>query len=532
MIKVNQDTKDAYKAYGGHKDVEIRIPDLDITLTNEDIVAQSLSLTEAIENTENLSFIGCIASVLKFKCTDIVQELKGQYIECDITAGDTETIPLFRGYIDSVTNSSHEQVTMEIVAYDALYKINELDVTSWYNSLTFPITIRNMRDSFFNYVGVQQEDDYLTNDPMTVYKTMDNKTIKGADIIKLICEINGSYGRISRTGKFQFVHLVEGTQALYPREDLYPADDLYPSAENALDNVSKAHYMSIDFENYEVKPITKVQLIAKDGSIVASAGTGDNVFTIDNNPLIWDKTTADLQTAATNLYNTIQHLWYVPSNVTAVGLPYVECGDFILTATKRSIVRSYVLNRNLTGIQALRDNYVAEGDKEQPTYTPNVQTQISANANAIRSEYTRASGVESNLNTGLSNANGRISRVDADLGNFKSITTDNISAINGNISSLHADVANVNSLVATKASISQLDAVSARIGSLEARAITTGSLRSAIANLGSIAVSTVNASSISCGGGMSCSSLSVGGSGAQWIGKWIDGKWCKYLGSS
>ena len=34
MIKVNQDTKNAYKAYGGHKEVEIRIPGADITLTN------------------------------------------------------------------------------------------------------------------------------------------------------------------------------------------------------------------------------------------------------------------------------------------------------------------------------------------------------------------------------------------------------------------------------------------------------------------------------------------------------------------
>ena len=64
---------------------------------------------------------------------------------------------------------------MDITAYDALYKINEMDVTSWYNSLTFPITIANMRNSFFNYVGITQEADYLPNDPMTVNKTIDNK---------------------------------------------------------------------------------------------------------------------------------------------------------------------------------------------------------------------------------------------------------------------------------------------------------------------------------------------------------------------
>ena len=114
MIKVNQDTKNAYKAYGGHKEVEIRIPGADITLTNTDILSQSLSLTEAIESGENLTFTGCIASCLKFKCADIVQDIKGQYIECDITAGDTQTIPIFRGYIDSDTNSRHEPINMKI----------------------------------------------------------------------------------------------------------------------------------------------------------------------------------------------------------------------------------------------------------------------------------------------------------------------------------------------------------------------------------------------------------------------------------
>lgn len=427
MYRVNQDTKDAFKAYGGHKEVEIRIPELDITLTNTDIVAQSLSLTESIESSENLTFTGCIASCLKFKCVDIIQDIKGQYIECDITPENCETVPLFRGYIDSVTNSSHEQMTMDIVAYDALYKINELDVTSWYNSLTFPISIKNMRDSFFTYVGIQQKADYLSNDGMSVYKTLDNKTIKGADIIKPICQINGRYGKIGRTGLFEYVQLVEGTEALYPREDLYPADDIYPSAENALDNVSKAHYMGINFENYRVTPIDKVQLIGKDGSIVATAGSGSNIFTVENNPLIYSKTQADLNAVATNLYNDIQGLWYTPADVVAVGLPYVETGDFVMCATKRSIIRAYVLNRTLTGEQALKDNYKAEGDLTQPAYTPNIQTQVNANRSAISSEISRASYAENQI---------------------------------------RSDVTRVNYLVAQKADISELNVVKADINTL------------------------------------------------------------------
>lgn len=500
MIKVNQDTKNAYKAYGGHKEVEIRIPALDITLTNTDILSQSLSLTEAIESSENLTFTGCIASCLKFKCADIVQDIKGQYIECDITAGDTQTIPLFRGYIDSVTNSSHEQMTMDITAYDALYKINEMDVTSWYNSLTFPITIANMRNSFFNYVGITQEADYLPNDPMTVNKTIDNKTVKGSDIIKPICQINGRYGRIGRTGVFQYVHLVEGTEALYPREDLYPADDLYPSAENALDNVSKAHYMGINFENYRVSPIDKVQLIGKDGSIVATAGSGTNIFTVDNNPFIFEKSSAELLQVATNLYNTIQGLWYTPTDVQCVGLPYVETGDFVMCTTKRSIIRAYVLNRTLNGIQALKDDYKAEGDKTQPEYTPSIQTQVNANANAIRTESVRAFNAEQLNANNISATNARCGRIEADVGSFKNLTANNFSAVNASINNLSADVANVNSLVANKANISDLQASNARIQNLEATRVTASQVNSIVAS-----------SLRTFSGTLYCNSISVGG---------------------
>ena len=67
------------------------------------------------------------------------------WIEVDLTAEDTETVPLFRGYIEDQTNPSHEQNTMEITAYDALKKINEADVTNWYNGLSFPITISSLK---------------------------------------------------------------------------------------------------------------------------------------------------------------------------------------------------------------------------------------------------------------------------------------------------------------------------------------------------------------------------------------------------
>lgn len=504
MIRVTDETKAAYKSDASHKELEIRIPAANIILKNVDIVSESLELKESIEKTGNLSFQGCIASSLKFECFQLVDDsLVGLWIEADILAylpeddpEDYDTVPLFRGFISEVTNQTHEEFTTVIRAYDALYKINNTDVTAWYNSLTFPRTLKSFRDSFFQSLGITQVADYLTNDGITIQKTIEDKVITGEKIIKAICQVNGRFGRISRTGLFEYVHLTEAAEALYPREDLFPADDIYPSDENAVDNVSRAHYSKIEFENYRVAPITKVQLILKDGSIGSTAGTGTNIFTLKDNPLIYGLSAQNLKAIATNLLNTVQGLWYTPSSIKCVGLPYVECGDFVLMSARLSIVRAYVLNRTLKGIQAITDSYKADGDRTQPTYIPDLQTQANANSAAITTEAnTRASQIASEASTRQSQINSeantrqnQINAVNVRCDNLVAkdaqiesvvatkATISDLNATNANVSNLQARAANIESLVATKASIADLNATNATIAHVNAQLVNTNNL--------------------------------------------------------
>ena len=478
MYKVSQDTKNAYKSDASHKEIVIRIPDANITLTNEDIVSESLELKEAIESSENLSFQGCISSSLKIEVFTLVDDtLEGMWIEADIKADNTETIPLFRGYISEVTNQTHEEYTAVIRAYDALYKINNTDVTSWYNSLTFPMTVQAFRNSFFQQVGVTQVADYLTNDGVTIQKSIEDKVIMGSKIIKAICQINGRFGRISRTGNFEYVHLTEAAEALYPAEDLYPSEDIYPSDENAVDNVLKAHYTKISFENYRAASINKVQIVAKSGEIVATAGSGSNVFTLKDNPLVWGLAQTSLNGVARNLYNTVQGLWYTPAEVSCVGLPYVECGDFVLMTARLSIIRAYVLSRTLKGIQAITDAYKAPGDKNQPIYAPDLQTQANANAQAITTETSnRITAVNNEASTRQSQINAEASARQAADNNEANIRANQISAVNVRCDNLVAKDAQIENIVATKASISDLNATNATVATLNANLVQTNNI--------------------------------------------------------
>lgn len=508
MLNISQELKDAIKTQNVHKDVIVRIPESEITLTNSDILVESMTLHETIEAGNNLTFTGCSASSFSIETVDIVEDIQGKAIEVDLVIEDfsEEPVPLFRGYVDTMTNTTHEEYTTKLTCYDALYKLSKRDVAAWYNSLSFPISIRDMRYSFFSYVGITQQETYLVNDPMTVYKTIEDSVIEGIKILKYICNINGVYGMIGRDGTFKYIELVEGTEALYPREDLFPADDIYPSAENALENVNKAYYQKISFENYRVDPINKVQLVDKEGQIISTYGTGDNAFTVKDNPLIWGKSASELAQVAINLYNTVQGLWYTPSKVETIGLPYVECGDFVLMATRRSIVRAYVLDRELRGIQSLKDSYTARGDKKQPPYTPSIKQQVTANAQAISNEVSRATSAETaernratsaenNLNNSIGSVNNRVSGVYSEL-----VDTKNLVATKASINDLNV----TNNLVATKANISDLNAANARIDNLSATKLSTSDLSSKISQLSLVTFRSMN------GNNITVSSLSAG----------------------
>ena len=175
---------------------------------------------------------------------------------------------------------------------------------------------------------------------------------------------------------------------------------------------------------------------------------------------------------------------------------------------RRSIIRAYVLARTLHGIQILNDSYQADGDRYQPTYVPDIQTQTNANAQNISNETERASSAEraeattrqNQINSEASTRQSQINAVnvrcdnlsakDAQIENLVATkaSISDLNATNANVSNLSARTANVENLVATKASISDLNAANARISNLQATKLSTGSLSSAISNLSRVEI--------------------------------------------
>lgn len=365
MINVTDATKSAYTGDSIPKTLTISVPSRNITFTNADIVSQSLELTEAIENERSLTFKGCIASQFKFSVADIVTDLRGEYVEATIQAGNTQVIPLFKGYVDEQNNLTYEDVVTEFTCYDILYQKGEIECIDWYESLTFPISVKRFRDSFFAFIGIEQEDNALVNDSLQMVKTVSSdNSLKSRYIMQCICQANARFGRIGRNGKFQYVKLEGATSSFgtYPGANTFPGDETYPAKPINTQILSNSMYKTVDYNPYPTDRITKVVVWDEAEIVKGESGEGTNIFKVAGNMVAYS---VDLNVCATNIFNEVKDIACTSTRISLIGLPYVECGDMYKYATRKNMINDYVLSRTLKGIQALNDNFSSNLDQYQ-----------------------------------------------------------------------------------------------------------------------------------------------------------------------
>ena len=332
----------------------------------------TFTLTETLNDGTELKFGSCLPNQISFTGREVPIATKGMKLRVTETLEGNEDDPFEYGtYTVQSDTPTADRTKRQITAYDAMYDIINADVKSWYDGLTFPMTLKQFRDSFFTHLGIEQKEAGLVNDGMTVNKTLTTtqsddssvtaeSIISGKTIIEAICEINGAFGNIGRDGRFEYVVLKAITSALYPAEDLYPREDLFPSDANT--ESMTGHYITFDYEAFQSQAITQLEIRADDSTAGAIVGTAGNNYTISGNFLISDKTGAEMKQIANNLLPVIAQAAYTPiKSSECVGNPCLELGDTIRFNTSREIVESYILQRTLTGVQSKRDSIVSTG---------------------------------------------------------------------------------------------------------------------------------------------------------------------------
>lgn len=315
-------------------------------IENDRIVGENVTLRQSICDSGDILFGKCNAAEFTFECADVTNIYVGdellvkQYIN-----GEPVSIGAF--YVASIKKSADRRFRT-ITAYDRM-TLFDRNVADWYNGLwaggVKSITLAEMRTSLCSYCGVPVREVTLVNDSMIIKPTMKPTEISGREVLEAICEINGVFGIIDNEGFLKFITL---------------------DTASAVDEIPLAIRRELEHEDFSVAPIDALIIRQEENDVGASVGEGDNPYIIQGNFLVWGKSSAELTAIATNIFNVISGISYVPVRLRCRGLPYLEPGDCIDIEMKGgSRLRTLVLSRVLSGVQALTDDIEASGNKKR-----------------------------------------------------------------------------------------------------------------------------------------------------------------------
>jgi hypothetical protein len=176
MIEIDQVYKDLFNEYGGKslkltffkeeyhalypsetlypsEDLypsEMSADAVDFSIGDDQIVTDSLAITESLCSDEDLSFGSCEAAQFEITVTGLTQSISGrEFMAIESFGGYNMVLGLFK--VES-TPKQEDKNTRKIIAYDRMQRF-DVDVSGWYNALSFPMTLKAFRKSLCTSFG-------------------------------------------------------------------------------------------------------------------------------------------------------------------------------------------------------------------------------------------------------------------------------------------------------------------------------------------------------------------------------------------
>ena len=305
---------------------------------------------------------------------------KGDYANHDV--GYIDNVQSFKIIIPAKITSmrmadyyyNHDRLYHDIDAYINMYEAAHLwDHPEVENETENIITNVYSRFATNGILGAYKKVSATPADSINIHLSdiesiSDDITLR--ELQSAVYELNCQYGKLDRvTDLFAGIELNE--DALYPRDNLYPANDLlpmgtseagYPAMYSKLwadeGNVRTFRYLIITYKSTEVVEGQTQEVEKKLQRTVNANGTDD--YNMSDNwlfrNLVW--TDAQIGTYADAMVTKMQNISWFPFEMWCAGLPYLEAGDAIEIAMQQGTYKSYVLRRNLNGIQNLQDEMI------------------------------------------------------------------------------------------------------------------------------------------------------------------------------
>lgn len=368
--------------------IDCELPDgSKITIDNTMLHGNDMTIKQSICSEDDLVLGTCESSSINFRVSNVGKSLKNAILKVNVYLdGDTKN-PFnygeYKVYDDVLTA---DRSWRDIVAYDYMADILSVDCSEWYNNLFATrekITLREFRGEFHTFIWNNVAHigrnplEQLPNDDVILTKTVTATQLTGKMVLNAICELNGCFGTITSGNVFKYVFIKESSDGLYPI--FYPSYYTFPGNKSDHEDLVPARYENCEYADYKVKNITGIAIRMEDNDVGVEAGNTDNLYVIKGNFLVYGKGIDELNTIANNILSVVKDISYVPINLVKQGNPCIELGDSIgIRFSNNKTIHSFVINRELSGIQMLKDNIVSNGKYERENTSNSIKDSIIA----------------------------------------------------------------------------------------------------------------------------------------------------------
>lgn len=297
-------------------------------------------------------------------------------LECDYLYRMKDTDGWTRvGHFTVTYASDKTATTTKLKAYDNIIKTEKVADDIVNTKALWPIRLDALFSRLCQHCGVASRwDSSAINRDFMVPNNFTTSNITVRQLLALVAEVAAGFVKAEE----------DGTLVIRGYKD-------------KLDLFTKKQYKDVTKAIYQTQDITKINIAGSTDDLGVSFGTGDVLYRIINNPLLYIQDEHEIDTQMQNIFGVVSAVRYTPAEMTIYDPADVQCGD-IIAVDGEDI---YVMSREWDGSKV---KITAKGQRERTVE----ENPIDGSIDALR-------GKTNELKRTIDETNSRITDVEAGL---------------------------------------------------------------------------------------------------------------------
>ena len=289
-----------------------------------------------------------------------------------------------------------------VTSYDSM-SLFDVNVDSWLNSLTFPMSVDDMITSLCTECGVTAEKyDSSLGSSLVIQDNITSTNLTGRQVLSWLAQTIGCYAYMNKFSKLILKKF--GSSSGFN----------FRTSNNC--NVKK-----VTIAKFETSPIDKLQIKQAEDDIGVISGKGTNTMVIENNPLLYASTTSELQTYADGMLDYVKDIVYVPVVVESYDYADIPLGQyFTIDMSTKAICMS--ISQSASGfIYKCTGNQLRENQVNQQNMQLNA---LRGKTNELKRTIEETSSKLTSVSTSVENLNNTVGDLNTTVGDLSnSVTT-------------------------------------------------------------------------------------------------------------